>query len=175
MLTITILLIVFSVFSMAVTADQPQNQTRGHISNHFKWIHINLARYLSNISNGYNSTYTNIIKGSSNSVWNNINSTSINGTKPLSNQTQNQTNSTPTNSTNQNSNPILNNTNSTPTNSTNQNSNPILNNTNSTPTNSTNQTSNDTELAQNILNQVLPQILSYLNSVRDMINQLLQF
>jgi hypothetical protein len=156
LLAITIFLIVFSVFSMAVTADQPQNQTRGSTSNHFKWIHVDLARYLSNISNGNNSTHTNIINGSSNSVLNSTNSTSINGTGPLSNQTQNQTNSTPANTANQTSNPIL-------------------NNTNSTSTNSTNQTSNDTELAQNIINQVMSQISSQFSLVGNLINQLFPF
>ena len=135
-------LIVFAVFSVSVTAqelqDQTKNQQKSQISNNINSAQTNLQQS-SSTSSGNNSTSTNISNQTSNPVVNSTNSTNV--TVPIVNQTSN----------------------STQTNVTEPSSNQTLNNTNTT--NVTNQTDINTAL-RSVFNQILAPVLSDVNVIQ---------
>lgn len=89
-LTISILLIVFAVFSIAVTANEQQNQSKNHISTNYIMLQINATPNCTNATprNETNCTL-NITGPISNQTFN---CTNLTGTNQSTNQTLNRSN-----------------------------------------------------------------------------------
>jgi len=141
-MAVSILIMVFAVFSMSVTAQELQNQTKdqqtSQILNNLNSAQTNLAQQ-SSTANSSNSSTTESNNQVTNPVANSTNSTVVG---PITNETSN--NSTQTNSTE-------------PTNQT---------NTNSTSTNTTNPTIDLSTVLQGVFGQLFAPVISDANALR---------